>query len=175
MSSPEWLFAHCASHFLFLPFHINSSPTSAIIPQLSFSNHCPSFLCHSFTSTVFSSIFYSDPQFQLVCLSVYKPKRACPPVWQIDSYTVDFDGEDMIYSGRESREVTGNTPSVLNWQQVHQTSLNRNRWVCQLHNTTTPVSDRWCVHDTFLTTSFLRGDTRQHPCALCIYNKSVPI
>lgn len=140
---------------IYLSSHINFLPTLAIIPQLSFSDLQPSSFCHSFTSAVTPPpiLWFVPLLLRSISWIVDRTVWVCvSSLWQPDFHSADFDGEEMMYSGWGSMEVTGNTPFVVNWQRVYQTSLNQNHWVCQLHNTAACVSDKWCIHDTVIST-----------------------
>lgn len=128
MSSSVSLLAHHVSASPFL--YLISSPTSAIIPQLSFCNHCSSFHLKHHSSSSSSSLshhFLSFPARSVfqgagVCIL-----RACVLLCDRLILTLlismEMEGRWCIRAAG-SGEVTGNTPTVVNWQHVHQTGLN---------------------------------------------------
>lgn len=132
--------------FLYLPFHVNFFPGSPpIIPQLSVGDRCPSPLCHPFTLTPIPCLSFLSFPFLLLspCLSrswsVYSCACVCVSSCVTDWFSLRWfwwKGDHVF--GWRSREVTGNTPPVVHWQHVRQTSLNQNHWVCQLH-----ISSSW--------------------------------
>ena len=124
MSSSVSPLAHHVSASPFL--YLISSPTS-IIPQLSFCNHCSSFHRKHHSSSSLSHHFLSFPARSVfqgagVCIL-----RACVLLCDRLILTLlismEMEGRWCIRAAG-SGEVTGNTPTVVNWQHVHQTDLN---------------------------------------------------
>lgn len=125
----ELCISACSPCICFSFLYLISSPTSAIIPQLSFCNHCSSFHLkhHSSSSSSLSHHFLSFPARSVfqgagVCI-LWACVLLCDRLILTLLISMEMEGRWCIQAAG-SGEVTGNTPTVVNWQHVHQTGLN---------------------------------------------------